>query len=35
MDLVTRYARSGDVQIAFQVVAEGQLDVVVVLRGRI
>lgn len=30
MDLITRYARSGDVQIAFQVVGDGQLDVVVV-----
>jgi class 3 adenylate cyclase len=30
MDLVTRYARSGDVQIAYQVVGEGQLDVMVV-----
>ncbi len=30
MDLVTRYARSGDVQIAYQVVGDGPLDVVVV-----
>ncbi|HUZ29314.1 MAG TPA: adenylate/guanylate cyclase domain-containing protein [Solirubrobacteraceae bacterium] len=30
MDLVTRYARSGDVQIAYQVVGDGELDVVVV-----
>jgi class 3 adenylate cyclase len=30
MDVVTRYARSGDVQIAYQVVGEGQIDVVVV-----
>jgi class 3 adenylate cyclase len=30
MDLLTRYARSGDVQLAYQVVGEGELDVVVV-----
>jgi hypothetical protein len=30
MALLTSYARSGDVQIAYQVIGEGQLDVVVV-----
>ena len=30
MEVVTRYARSGDLQIAYQVVGEGPLDVVVV-----
>ena len=32
MEIVTRYARSGDVQIAYQVAGEGALDVVVVPR---
>jgi class 3 adenylate cyclase len=32
MDVVTRYARSGDVQIAYQVAGEGPLDVVLVPR---
>ena len=32
MEVVTRYARSGDVQIAYQVAGEGPLDVLVVPR---
>jgi len=32
MDVVTRYARTGDLQIAYQVAGEGPLDVVVVPR---
>jgi class 3 adenylate cyclase len=32
VDIVTRYARSGDVQIAYQVVGEGPLDVLVIPR---
>jgi hypothetical protein len=34
MDIVTCYARSGDVQIAYQVAGEGPLDVLVVPGGR-
>lgn len=30
MDVLTRYARSGDIQLAYQLVGEGQLDVLVV-----
>ena len=30
MDVITRYARSGDLDIAYQVVGEGPLDVVFV-----
>jgi hypothetical protein len=30
MEVVTRYARSGDLQIAYQVAGEGPLDVLVV-----
>ena len=32
MDVVTRYARSGDLQIAYQVAGDGPLDVLVVPR---
>jgi class 3 adenylate cyclase len=32
MEIVTRYARSGDLQIAYQVVGEGPLDVLIVPR---
>jgi hypothetical protein len=32
MEVVTRYARNGDLQIAYQVAGEGPLDVLIVPR---